>query len=183
MKKFLLASVFSIVAATSAFADDLFYSNFAGQWQISGSPGDEVLNPSCSANFHYNDGSEFRLIKDLDDDELYIFFKNTDWNIRDMTGEVYSVRLNFLGSRGTVTGGIMPYVLLNKNSIHIRNISGKAFIPDFAALSRLQFVMPGTIQNTTITLNSSNQAVNALVECYNVAKARSIKKIVKGTPL
>jgi hypothetical protein len=183
MKKYLLASVFSIIAATSAMADNYFHREVAGQWQIFGSYGDARLNPSCSADFNYNDGSQFRLIKDIHDGELYIYFLNTDWNIRDEAGLQYTVRLNFLGSRGTVTGGTIPYTLLGKNAIHIRNISGERFIPDFAAMSKLQFVMPGTIQNTTITLNGSNQAVDALVRCFSNAKTQGVKKILAGTPL
>lgn len=183
MKKYLLASVFSVVAATSAMADGYFHREVVGRWQIFGDHGTEKLNPSCSADFNYNDGSQFRLIKDIHDGELYIYFKNNDWNIRDEVGQQYTVRLNFLGSRGTVTGGTINYTLLGKSAIHIRNISGEKFIPDFAGLSKMQFVMPGTIQNTTITLEGSRQAVEGLVRCFNNANAQGVKKILGGTPL
>jgi hypothetical protein len=183
MKKFMLASAFSLIAATSAFADNLFFKDRVGGWDIVGNLGDGVKHPICAADFNYNDGSQFRLIKDLEDDELYIYFMNTDWNITDPKGTNLNIRVNFLNARGAMSGIWVEGMLLSKNAFHIRALNGERFVPGFSAGSRLQFVMPGNIPDTTITLTASNAAINKLVECYTYGKNAGIKKKLPGLAL
>lgn len=165
--------------STVAIAQDYFYSQNISGWNISGIPQVGELHPVCRANKNFDDGSQFSVIKDLADGELYMFLQNMGWNISDAPG-VYTLRMNFhKGSR--ITGSNIQFELLNKNTIRIRNLNSDRFINDFMDYSKLVFVMPGTINNAEILLNGSTNATVALSDC--VKNSKNMKPRAKGMDL
>lgn len=140
-----------------------FYNNFSGDWHIGGYPGDPNLAPACYAEYSWQDGSTFQLIKDLNTGELYIWFQNMSWNIADAPGE-YSLRMN-IESRRQVNSGSYYYQLYNKNTITINFLNVDDFIPSFMDAYRINMIMPGDIPNAEVPLQGSAQATAMLAEC------------------
>jgi hypothetical protein len=175
MKKYLLASVFSIVAATSVIADSQQFYNVdvrPGPYYVYGvtSNTEKSANPACYAEINWRDGSKFQLIRDLNDGELYIHLQANIWNITDAPG-IYQLRANFTGSNGRLNGVNYQYQLVNKNTIVIRNIRKEDFIPLFSTNKSMTFVMPGSIQNTEVDLTGSSAALVEISKCIEASKS------------
>lgn len=125
-------------------------------------------NPACYAEVNWRDGSRFQLIRDLADGELYIFFRNSTWNIADPAG-TYQLRANFHRG-GNVAGLNFQYTLVNKNTIVIRNIRKEQFLPLFNSNQKMIFVMPGSIQNAEVDLTGSSNALAEISKCVDAAR-------------
>jgi hypothetical protein len=175
MKKYLLASVFSIIAATSAIsASQQFYNVDVrpGPYYVYGvtANAEKNDNPACYAEVNWRDGSRFQLIRDLNDGELYIYLQANMWAITDAPG-IYQLRANFTSSNGRLNGINYQYQLVNKNTIVIRNIRKEDFIPLFSTNKLMTFVMPGTIQNTEVDLTGSLAALAEISKCIEASKS------------
>lgn len=155
--------------STVAIAQSVFFQTQNRGWEILGIPQRDQLNPICRGDRNYNDGSQFSLIKDLADEELYILLINNSWNITDKPGQ-YNARINF-HSGNRITGANMTYELLNKNTIRVRNITPDRFLPDFMNYSKMVIIMPGTIQNAEIDLNGSTDLIAIMSECIKTFKS------------
>ena len=169
MKKFLITTLLAAsLAITPALAQENFYDGgVVGSWSVFGNPGNATQNPACVAEVTWDDGSKLQLIKDLRDGELYIWFRNNEWNIADTPGE-YLFRMNLVDSKGNVVGGDLNYELINKNTIAVRKIDVDSFIPPFMTMAEIRFIMPGDIQNAYVPLNGSSDAVDKLLVCMDV---------------
>jgi hypothetical protein len=154
--------------ASAAFAQMTFYQSTIRDWSIMGKPRENQLNPSCSAEVKYQDGSFFTLLKDLADGELYILFRNVQWNISDDPGN-YQMRINFYNGNRVVSLDAV-YELLNKNTLRIRGINPERFLPLFVDFSRMLFIMPGNIQNAQVSLTGTSAVVAAMSECMRQYK-------------
>jgi hypothetical protein len=167
MKKLLLASALAIstaLAAIPAKAD--FFNQNAGPWYIFGFEGTPDNNRACVLQYEWQDGSQFQIVKDLVDGEIYIWFKNHEWNIIDKPGDYTGMSVILQGSRGSVKSWNATYQLLNKNTIAIRNMNDAGdFFDLFAGLSVLRFVMPGDIDNAELSLQGSAAGLRSLVSC------------------
>lgn len=164
--KYIITLFVSLFLTTSVFAESLFFKGQNNGWDVNGIHQRDKLNPVCRADKNYNDGSQFSLIKDLADNELYIVLVNNSWNIADPPGQ-YSARINFhSGSR--VTGAQMTYELLNKNTIRVRNIVQNRFVPDFMNYSKMVVIMPGTIPNAEINLTGSSNMISLMAQCTRI---------------
>lgn len=162
-KKLFVSAIVSAFMITSAHA---FYDKaLPSSWRVFGDAGNQERNPGCVMSLVYNDGSEFQLIRDLKDGELYIWFKNNEWNISDEIDKVYPMRINFYNSRGDVVGDVFEYVLVNKSTIVIRNLNIETFIPVFMEMGSMRFVMEGTIQNAEIPLTGTREGIEYLAQC------------------
>ena len=162
-KKLLIAGLVSLFTISSAHA---FYDkNFSNGWRIIGDAGAEGRNAGCAMSLVYGDGSEFQLIRDLVDGELFIWFKNNEWNIVDELEKTYKMRINFYDSSGNVFGNDFEYVLVNKSTIIIRGLVVDNFIPPFMEMSYMRFIMEGTIQNAEIPLTGTREGVGYLADC------------------
>lgn len=184
MKRLIIALALSAAFVTPSLSESSrFYEKMVGKnttdkggWLVSGNTGDSDENAGCGMLTDWNDGSYFVLIKDLIDSDLYIRIKNNQWNISDKPG-IYKLRMNFKYSNGAVKGEDTEYVLGTKNSIAIPDISKKRIEYLYDAIE-LQLVMPGTIQNMSIPLNNTREAMKYLSDCikksegYNLNKAR-----------
>ena len=140
-------------------------------------------NPACYAEINWRDGSRFQLVRDLEDGELYIFFRNNQWNIADETGmkKSYRLRANF-EKHGNLTNGFnFEYNLLSKNIIVIRNIVKTGnFIPLFVENTKMTFIMPGDIQNSEVSLKGSLRVMEELSKC--VSRADTLNLWPNGKP-
>lgn len=173
MRKFVSATLAAMLFTSSAFAASSEFYNVdvrPGPYYVKGATADAESNqnPACYAEVNWRDGSQFQLIRDLADGELYIFFRNITWNISDAPG-VYSMRANF-HRNGSIRGLNFQFKLVNKNTIVIRNIKKEDFIPLFSGNQKLLFVMPGTIQNAEIDLTGSSKALQEISKCIDAAR-------------
>jgi hypothetical protein len=176
MCRFLISAVAFIFFTTSASADQFFYSA-EKLWTVYGVNNIQDKNPACIAQQSWRDGSYIQLIKDLADDELYIAFTNTEWQIVDQPG-TYGLQVNgYVGS--DIHTFTFDYTLVPKNTIMIRGIIADKFIPVFAAANKLRFVMPGTITNADIHLNGSRSALDAIIRCMDKFKASNLSSTPK----
>jgi hypothetical protein len=169
MKKLFASTILAAsLFVTPVLAEgEIFYDGgVEGAWNIFGNAGSTTQNPACVAEVTWQDGSKFQLIKDLADGELYIWFKNNEWNISDPPGN-YPFTMNIVDSRGNVINGELQYELINKNTIAVRKIDVDSFIPPFMSMAEMRFVMPGDIQNAYVTLNGSSGAVDKLLACID----------------
>lgn len=162
-KKLFVAGLISLFTITSAHA--FYEKQIPGGWKVIGDVGDSTRNPGCAMTLSYDDGSEIQLIRDLKDGELYIWFKNNEWNIADEIEKVYPMRVNFYTSSGNVVGGNFEYVLVNKSTIVIRNLNIDSFIPAFMEMKTMRFIMEGTIQNADIPLDGTREGIVYLADC------------------
>lgn len=167
MKSVLLAAVMSLTAIP-AYSDD-FYSSKVGNWLIFGDHGDSELNPACVVSYEWQDGSEFQLIYDLPNRELFIYFENFDWDIIDPEG-YYKLNMVIVGSGNNLQSGELDYYLMDKNSINIPDISPVPFLEAFAGLNELRFIMPGDIPNAYLGLRGSRAATERLMDCIDVGR-------------
>ena len=178
MKKLIMIALFSLFS-TLSYADT-FYNKKNGVWNVVGVVNEGELNPSCYSLTTWRDGSEFRLIFDLADGELYILVINNQWNIVDDPGK-YNLRLNvFINNTIVGDGGV--FELLSKNTIRLRGMPNQ-FIELFSHGTKLQFIMPGSIPNMEVNLKGSSQAVDFMIECLNMYKAGNYKTKPKGRGL
>ena len=176
--KALFASVF-LLSASPAIAepDNFYYSDVQGTpFFVYGALGDSSknLNPSCYAAQSYKDGSEFRLIRDLKDGELWMIIQNVNWDMVDKPESVFNMQINFY--RGNdVKPMTFDYVVLNKNTIAIRNIiKDGSFLPAFMIADRMMLIMPGSIPNAYIPLNGSRKAIEQVAECIRSARDKNL---------
>lgn len=171
IKKALLTTTACIMLATSSLAEGVqhFYSDSVGYWSIWGHPGDpsENLNKACVTSAVWDDGSQFMLIQDLVDGEMLLELTNNEWNITGPYGEEagqLELTVNmYKGSK--VLSQTAYFVLVDKNTIQIRGIEYKKFLPGFMGKDRLVFVMPGDILNAEIALQNSSKAIQSMTKC------------------
>ena len=159
------------LTATPALAD--FYNKQVGNWFVFGFEGTSDKNRACVIEYGWQDGSRFQLIKDMVDGEVYIWFKNHQWNIADAPGDYEGMTVIIEGSNGTVKSWNATYNLINKNTITIRNLQNNPdFIEAFSALSVMKFVMPGDIENAVIPLDGSSAAIAAGSDCIDASNGK-----------
>ena len=168
-KKLLFASIAVCVFTSQSFADNFYTGKQIGAWTVFGNPGSQSQNPACVAETIWEDGSKMQLIKDLTSGEIYIWFQNYAWNIGDAPGD-YPFRMNFHDREGHIVGGDLTYSLINKNTISIRALDAKSFIPAFMEMGEIRIMMPGDIGNAIIPLQGSTAAVQQLLDCMDAAK-------------
>lgn len=174
MRKFVSTTLAAMIFTSSAFAAGQEFYNVdvrPGPYYVKGVTADTdggSGNPACYAEVNWRDGSRFQLIRDLADGELYIFFRNSTWNIADPAG-TYQLRANF-HRNGAISGLNFQYTLVNKNTIVIRNIRKEQFLPLFNSNQRMIFVMPGSIQNAEVDLTGSSRALTEISNCVEAAR-------------
>ena len=189
MKKTLLASVAALgIMATSASAIDYWFEKSVGHWEIFGHPGDPEnnLNPGCILQTKWEDGSYMLLIQDLSSGEMLIEFTNNDWNVAGPYGSdnVLDLTMNMYGRRGGVQSYNVKFFLIDKNTIQIRGIDYKTFLPSFMNYNKMVLIMPGDIQNSEVPLENSTNAVNIMGQCLDAADQgatqKSLEKFKRG---
>jgi len=172
MNKIMVGLVSLLGFVSPAAAGDVFYSTSTnGGWDIVGEYNDLKLNPACYIKRDYADGSKFMMIKDLKDGEIYFMNRNVEWNISDEPGKKdgYQVRLVFYKSNGEVSGGVVQYILVNKNTIRVPDLNVEKFVKSVFEYARMVLIMPGNIQNAEITLNGTRDAISKMSDCIDVS--------------
>lgn len=188
MKKTLLASVAALgIMATSALATEYFFDKSVGYWTVIGHPGDAEnnLNPACITQARWDDGSNFQLIQDLADGELLIEFTNNDWNVEGPynDGNLLDLTMNMYGRRGVESYNV-KFILVDKNTIQIRGIDYKTFLPDFMNYNKMVMIMPGDMQNSEMRLENSTAAIGLMTKCLDesdkIGTQKSLEKFKRG---
>ena len=191
-KKMLLTTTACAMLVTSALANtNHFYNDSIGYWSIWGHPGDssQELNKACITSATWDDGSQFMLIQDLVDGERLMELTNNEWNIvgpyQDEAGQLELTLNMYKGSK--VLSQPAYFVLVDKNTIQIRNIDYKKFLPGFMGKDRLVFIMPGDILNAEIQLKDSSKAIQSMTKCIdaaaNVETPPSLDQFEKKAPV
>jgi hypothetical protein len=164
MKKLFTSALVFAFMTSSALAQT-FYDQYSGGWNIFGVTGSNGKNPACVMSYKFQDGSDFQLVKDLADGELYIWLQNMEWDIADEVNKPYPLRINFYNKNGEVVGGDFEYYLQTKNTIAIRALDVNTFIPVFMEMATMRLIPTGTIQNAQIPLEGTRDGVNKLAAC------------------
>ncbi len=181
MKKLFTAVVAIFFMATTSFAaDDLFYKNTSGQWDVFGHPGNSTLNPACVMQTNWNDRSKLLIIQDLADGELCIHFTNNNWNVKGPYQSNHELVLNFYKGNGTYASLKASFTLTNKNSIVIRGIKHEVFLDPFTESDRMVFVMPGDVPNVTVGLRGTMNVIDYVKECMLASKNEKLRFPKKG---
>jgi hypothetical protein len=170
-----------VLSALPANAD-YFYQSEVGNWMVFGEDPASELNPACVISYEWQDGSEFQLIFDLYERELFIWFRNLEWDIIDPEG-FYSLNMVAVGRNNNVVSGVLDYYLLNKNTIDIPDIEPGTFLDAFARMNELRFVMPGNIQNAYLDLDGSRAATMEFFDCINLGDTMEFGEGDLGMPL
>lgn len=174
MRKLLSTTFAAMLFTSSAFAaNQTFFAEDVrpGAFYVMGVTADAAKgkNPACYAEVNYGDGSQFQLIRDLADGELYIWLHNAQWNIRDVPGSTANLRANFRRSNGQVESLTFTYKQVNSSTIIIRGIFKDRFLPLFTGSQKMTFAMPGTIQDAEVELLGSSRAVSELSRCVDAS--------------
>lgn len=166
----LLASVISVSAS---HAQEVFYPERSyGQWTVYGYVEEAQGSPDCTAETIWPDGSSLQVTYSTFHDELFIWFRNNDWNIRDQLDREYMGRMAFTNSRGRVTNQFdFDYILLSPNEIAVPNLYVGNFLNRFAESQELILDMPGNIQTARAGLTGTRVAVNELDRCVSIARS------------
>lgn len=175
LKKLMITTALAVsMAVTPALAE--FYKKDIGQWEVFGVEKEGNKNKACVVSFLSRDGSAFQLIKDLDDGELYIWIRNHAWDIQQESDEYDGMVVIIEGDDNYVKSWPATYLLINKNTVAIRNINNALdFIVDFSKHKLLKIIMPDNISNIYLDLADSGKAMEALYECVKSDPAKNKK--------
>lgn len=178
MKKIVMI-IATLCICSSAYAIEFFFEKSVGYWTILGHPGnaERKLNPACITTTTWKDGSYLNIIQDLADGELFLEFKSSDWDITDADlNAEYELRINvYTRNKEDVESWPTKFKFLSKNSINIRGLDYKTFLPAFMNYSKMVFIMPGTIPNGQIELQNSTKAIDLMGQCLDAAKIRKFE--------
>ena len=172
--KSIILSTLLFFTTFPAFSES-FYNKEVGNWVVFGDVGGEDQDPACVVSYEWRDGSEFQLIYELYKRELWIWFENFEWDIRDPEG-YYKLDMVIVGNGNNLNSGEMDYYLTDKNTIYLPNIEPKSFIDAFAGLNELRFIMPGNIPNAYLSLDGSRAATEHLIDCVDVGNSTDFSK-------
>lgn len=174
MKRLIASLLIASALSSPASASEVFYrsSKNVGLWAVAGFLGDASINPSCRAYMVWPDGSEVNIVKDLADGEFFIYIHTVGWNIQ--AEGIGTLRSNFMFSNGTVSGAEAKFLILNKNTIVIPNIDVEKSLESIMKASNVSFIMPGNIQDISINLTGSSQAMSNIAECIQKSKSAPI---------
>jgi len=161
---------------------EYFYQSDVGNWTVFGEAPENELNPACVISYVWQDGSEFQLIYDLYERELFIWFRNLEWDIADAEG-YYTLDMVVVGSGNDLVSGRLDYYLVNKNTIDIPGIDPGPFMNAFAGMHELRFIMPGNIQNAYLGLEGSRAASMEFFDCINLGDTMEFGEGDLGMPL
>lgn len=172
LKKFLIATTACVTLATSAFSFEMkqFFQATIGYWTITGHMGDAKsgVNPACVTYTTWKDGSQFYLIQDLADGELYVEFTNHRWNVQGPYGKDapdLQLTINMYSGDRVVESWSAFFALVDKNTIQIRGIDFRKFIPGFVDMTKIVLIMPGNIPDAQVLLSNSGRAINYMIRC------------------
>lgn len=172
MKRFLLTTAIFIGIISPSFSAEnkYFYKRDIPKWgTVYGDlPGE--FSGKCSAELIYaeNDGSYAQINKNLETGELYLYIRNTDWEIPNAPYEG-KVLINVYNYQNKVfLSSDLGVQFINKNSIRLPNLLASDLINIFSKGSFIKIVMPDNVKNISLRLEKS--VIDALVECVDASK-------------
>lgn len=173
-----MSTIAALLFNTAVFAEEAvmtpFFKQDTGEWLIAGMPGNKDLNPACLANRTWRDGSNFMIGNDLKDGELFLTIENRNWNISGPYGGEYKVGIHFEGKIG-FQDMVGVFTLGSKNTITMRGLNAETFVPAFMIYKTMNLKMPGTVQNATIDLTGTRDAMQTILKCIDSAETKGLK--------
>lgn len=165
--------------ASPAWADDsnsahqFFYRAVDKGWEVFGNvyPDHSKRHDTCSIARSWDDGSQFQVNKDLQENTLYLWMQNMDWNDGDPKGTELNFRINAFGNNRIIGGSELSFYVVTKNIMYSADLNQAKFLDDFAPATVLKFVAPGSVQNFTVPVeNLGGKLINALADCIGESK-------------
>jgi hypothetical protein len=171
LKTITSALLATVISVSASHAQEVFYPERSyGQWTVYGYVEEGQGSPDCTAETVWPDGSSLQVTYSTFHDELFIWFRNNDWNILDSLDREYTGVLAFTNSRGGITSQFsFDYILLSHNEIVLPNLYVGNFLNRFAESHEMVLDMPGSIQTAYAGLTGTRVAVNELDRCVGIA--------------
>lgn len=187
MKKFIFAVIAALTIASPALADEVFFPKqtiFRG-WSIIGLTRSDFSNDKyCSARLDYseNDGSAAEITKNIDTGELYIWVRNTDWNITGAPVKSEAILTAFKSGK-SIKSGTMEIDIKNKNSVIVPRLEGKELTDVLWDGDAIRIVMPNNISNIWIKFGGKvrNRPVGQAILAFFVECLKSGKNFVPAS--
>lgn len=173
LKAITSAILAAVVSVSASHAQEVFYPRHSyGQWDVYGYIEESTGSPDCVAETAWPDGSNLQVYYSLFYGELFILFRNNNWNIGDALGLGYTGSMAFTNSKGDVTSqSNFNYILLYPNEIAIPDIYAENFLNRFAESYVMILDMPGNIRTAYAGLSGTRVAVNELSRCVGIARS------------
>lgn len=157
-----------------------FYKKDADKyWDVFGDGDKERGQVTCYADTRSRDGSVVQIHRSLSDGEVWMFVKNTDWEIPAEAGISGTAHVNYYNANGRlIDGGDFEYLVKDKNTILILQIKGKKLADNLWNTKRMAFVMPGNLSNFAVGFEKPREVLRGISEC--VAQNETKYKGYKG---
>lgn len=163
----LLASVFLFTSAQA----ETFYLENINTWVVFGQTQEDDYNPACSIYTRWGDGSSLKLVKNLDDRNIYMIVQNMKWKMPGPSNLPLPIALNLHFEDQSMMGSIIQYMTLSPNMIVIPNLND-LFIVKLSDATGISMTMPNNYENVATPLRDTKLAVEKLADC--VQKSKSI---------
>jgi hypothetical protein len=153
-------------------------------WSVFGGADAETGQATCYGRANKKDGSSIQIHRSLVDGEVWAIVHNTAWDIAGQ--DRGQLRWNFYGNKSAlVDGADFEYIVKDKNTILILQIESKHFSEALWNTRYFTLVMPGNLQNLSVSFESRGSTVLAsLAECIkqNEARYKNFKPPLENVP-
>jgi hypothetical protein len=153
-------------------------------WSVFGGADAETGQATCYGRANKKDGSSIQIHRSLVDGEVWAIVHNTAWDIAGQ--DRGQLRWNFYGNKSAlVDGADFEYIVKDKNTILILQIEPKHFSEALWNTRYFTLVMPGNLQNLSVSFESSGSTMLAsLAECIkqNEARYKNFKPSLEKVP-
>lgn len=173
--RFVLGILLALFATEASARIEIFNEIINGTWKANGARpdgnNDGVLSfPICTVWGRFDDGSDLQISKNVKSGELYMWVRNTDWELdseaKSNESRYSQVQINFYKGRKFVKGGALHWYAKSKNIVAIPDIGPTEFALALHHSNRLSIVMPGNIGNMHVNI-PGKQVLTVLVKCIH----------------
>lgn len=171
--KRLIAIAVIVMLSTAASASDRFYeSSKTGDWKVFGvfknKDNPNSVGDSCLMQRDYDDGSYVQLFKDLNDNEILMWVKNSGWNfVLEDEKEKQGIATFVFRNAHKKESGPKDFRVQGRHLIVFRQLNEKFLVRWFEDQD-LTVEMPGSINDVKIVLINTRKALEELAECVSV---------------
>lgn len=181
MRRLLIAAVLlgmTVSAhATTSPEDRQFYFKTIGQWTTIGLRAAEEKNGICGTTLYWTEHkSNFSLVQDITDGELYIQFSWKGENFfpnRDKS----SMKMQFFNIEAGKEKLIsVDYFMTANQEIVVPTLPQDIFLPLFTQYTKVRLMPDGTDLTLDIDLTDSTNALSTVNDCIKRAKTLKVKR-------
>lgn len=192
MKKFITACSLALLLGSASIAPvkaqsppEGFFVQHSGKWSVVGIYGKKAdrTNDTCMAKSIWQNGASISLLKDLEDDELYMIYQHPNIKFTN-TSPANTVFLNFLGKDMPENGIKIQqiYEVFNDSTIRIRAMNQSVINEFFATAREMQLIFTGTIPIIRIDLEGTSRAVKLIGYCKSIYHDKYENAAAKTSP-